>query len=130
MPTTEPESTNGEALTDTIMPSQSYVGMWNLQSAEFPLIASAMSVYSPIVPLTATALQNGMLSLGAVPNFSNNRTWGRVQVNQPVHANAPLVIETFFLTSNDPEPPVAVSSQYIRVVIRSIIIPGGTKDGV
>jgi hypothetical protein len=122
----ENEAGNGTTLTD--MPSQSYVGTWNIQQPEFPLVVTALSLFSPIPPIDVTMLQNGMRLMAPIVDPNVYRPWARVQINAPTPAQAPLVIETLILKTTDPEPPVAASSQYIRVVIRNVILPEGTRD--
>ncbi len=121
------QSMRPDIVTSDIEPP-SYVGVWNVSQVEFPLIASAMSMYSVVPPLDVTMVQNGMRAMVAPITSTIYRPWARVQINQPAPNQAPLVIETLVLKTNELEPPVSAGSQYIRVVIRNLIIPEGTRD--
>jgi hypothetical protein len=109
---------------------QSKVYVMNLDSSEFPVTIEAFGVAGTVAPISVTVYANGTANLGTPEDSSKDRRRALVTVAHPTTtstAPAPLVVDTMVLNSTEPEPPFDVSTQYIRVVIRNIIIPQEDK---
>jgi hypothetical protein len=109
---------------------QSYVYVMNLDSSEFPVIVEARGIGSTIQPISVTLTDNGVAALGTPDDSKIDRRVVRVTVTNPgstTTAPPPLYVDTLVLHPNEIEPPITIATQYIRVVIRSIIIPQTEK---
>lgn len=124
-------STVRRAPQQTTTAERGYLAAWNMQTEEFPIESVAQCTQVPVLPVITVLPQNGLQPMNVPTTGLFNWNWLRVILEKPSDAQAPLVIETLLLKGTEFEPPVAASSQYIRVVIRNYIIPtetDGTKD--
>jgi hypothetical protein len=116
-----PDATANEIL-------QSVVYVMNLDSSEFPVIIEALGIGSTVQPISVTVYENGAVPLGTPEDSKVNRRWIRVTIANPNSTTTPpLVVDTLVLKSTDLEPPFVTTSQYIRVVIRNVILPAEGK---
>lgn len=106
---------------------QSYVYVQNLDQAEFPVIVTLYNVEGTAAPISVTIYQNGAAPIGTPSDAYIDRRWARISIANPLDTQPPLLVDTLVLHPNEVEPQIPVSSQYIRVVIRNIIIPTEEK---
>jgi len=107
---------------------QSVVYVMNLDLTEFPVTIEAMGVDSTVTPISVTIYSNGSVPLGTPDDSKQDRRWTRITVANPNSlAIPPLVVDTMVLNSSEVEPPIVTTTQYIRVVIRNVIIPNDGK---
>ena len=117
-------ATTPQVQTESNQPiEQSYVYVQKLDSTEFPVTVIIFDILALNPPISITTNQNGYVPIGDITDAHKNRLFARVQVANQTSANPPLVVDTIVLNPMSVEPPITVTSQYIRVVIRNYQIP-------
>jgi hypothetical protein len=121
-------ATTAQVQTESTQPiEQSYVYAQNLASTEFPVTITVLDILNLVPPIMVTLSQNGFVPLGDTGDAHKTRLLTRVQIANASNVSPPLVVDTYILNPLSVEPPITVTSQYIRVVIRNYQIPQTEK---